>query len=77
MARTTTETKLSQHRAGREMKRVAASEHPHVLGIPVDRRVRPVRVEPPAVVIVFHVEHVGVAVGARTIRIRAAQTTTS
>lgn len=48
-------------------ERVAAEEHPRVLGIPLIRRLRPVRVEPPVVVIVLHVEHVQVAVGVRPI----------
>lgn len=72
-----TETKLSKHEVRREMKRVAAAEHPDVLGIPLVRRVRVVRVEPPTIVVVVHVEDVQVAVGVRAICAKAIETTTS
>jgi len=48
-----------------EIKRISAGEHPAILGVPEVRGVAIVRVEPPIVVVVFHIEHVQVAVGVR------------
>ena len=48
-----------------EIKRVSAGEYPAVAGIPQVVGVAVVRVEPLAIVVAFHVEHVEVAIGIR------------
>lgn len=48
-----------------EIRRVSAGEHPAVVGIPHVVGVAVVAVEPPAIVVVFDIEHVLIAVGIR------------
>ena len=48
-----------------EIGRVSAGEHPAVVGIPRVVGVAVVAVEPPAIVVVFDIEHVEIAVGIR------------
>lgn len=50
-------------RVSGEIRRVSAGEHPAVVGIPHVVGVAVVAVEPPAIVVVFDVEHVLIAVG--------------
>lgn len=59
---TTYETKLSNHKSQREMKRFATEEDETVVTVPEIVRVAVVSVEPAFVVIVFNVEQVEVAI---------------
>lgn len=59
---TTYETKLSNHKSRREMKRFATEEDEMVVTVPEIVRVAFISVEPAFVVIVFHVEQVEVAI---------------
>lgn len=64
MERTAAKTTNSPEEAlGREMKRVAAEEHPHVVGIPLIVGMAVVRVQPEVVAIALDVEHVEIAIG--------------
>ncbi len=69
MERTAAKTTNSpEETCGREMKRVAAQEHPTIVGIPLVVGMAVVRVEPEVVGIALDVEHVEIAirVGCRT-----------
>ena len=59
---TTYETKLSNHKSWREMKRFATEEDETVVTVPEIVRVAVVSVEKAFVVIVFNVEQVEVAI---------------